>query len=589
MVVINASKIRGRTAPVKAGGANGGLSGVNCRRVPAEPRNRQAQAGSPGRFALPPSEGWKRLPGSLQIEVHAPVIRLGLSPHLESHVLVKPKPNIRNPKPENPEKAAPAATGRLRPSGFGLLSDFGRQTSDFSLPRREFLRRARTASGILAVPCLIPASARGADGSVAPSERITTGLIGRGLMGSGHLNVLVGRKETQLLAVCDVDRVRCEEGQRRADQAYAAARPGGTPRGCTAYNDYRELLARPDIDAVVIVTPDHWHTPQSIDAAKAGKDVYCEKPISITIDEGRRLVEAVRRYGRVFQTGTQYRSIPTIRQVCEFVRGGGLGRIKSVFTIWMKTHIPTVGASYFPMDPALPAEPAPTGLDWDLWVGPAPWRPYNSAYHRNPPPGVVPWVFCDAFGVGAVTGYHSHAADVIQYALGQEKTGPVEILHPSDGQFPTLTCRYADGTLLHHLDHWGQAKDLYKAVPATARLEGLFGGLFVGERGWVTSMSGSGPVESGPDEVTRELKLRTRAVNIGANNHHANWFECIRTRAQPSSDEEIGHRSASLGHLVIIAYKLGRSLKWDPVKEEFVGHVEANRLCSRARREPWRI
>jgi hypothetical protein len=427
----------------------------------------------------------------------------------------------------------------------------------------------------------------GANGATPPRERITCGLIGRGLMGRGHLRVLVGRPEAQLLAVCDVDRARCEEGRQIADDTYAAARAAGTYRGCAAYNDYRELLDRPDIDAVVIATPDHWHTMQSIHAAQAGKDVYCEKPISVTIDEGRRLVETIHRYGRVFQNGSQYRSIPTIRAVCEFVRRGDLGRIKSVFTIWMKSHIPTVGESYYPMDPALPAEPVPEGLDWDLWVGPAPWRPYNSAYHRNPPPGVVPWVFCEAFGVGAVTGYHSHAADVIQYALGVEETGPVEILHPSSGQFPTLTCRYANGTLLHCVDHWGIVKDVYKAVPASTRLEGLFGGLFVGERGWVTSMSASGPIEAGPESLAKELKLATRNVNIGANNHHANWFECIRTRGKPSSHEEIGHRSASLGHLTIIAYKLGRSLQWDPVKEEFIGDEQANRLRSRALREPW--
>jgi len=458
------------------------------------------------------------------------------------------------------------------------------------LSRRAFLARASLASGAVTLPWLIPASAHGADGTVPPSERINVGLIGRGLMGAGHLHVLLGRKDTQLMAVCDADRVRCEEGRRIADETYAAARASGTYRGCTAYNDYRDLLARTDIDAVVIVTPDHWHTLQTIDAAKAGKDVYCEKPVSLTIQEGRELAKAIRRFGRVFQTGTQYRSIPRIRQVCEFVRAGGLGRVKSVFTIWGQYPIPNVGASYVPLDPLLPADPVPEGLDWDLWVGPAPWRPYNQLYHRNPPPGVVPWSFCEAFGVAAVTGYHSHAADVIQYALGVESSGPVEIIHPVSGEFPTLTFRYANGTLLHHVDHWGMVKNVYKAVPAKARLEGNFGGVFVGERGWLTSMSGhgSGPIEGGPEELFREMKLRSRGETL-TNNHHDNWFECIRSRAQPSSHEEIGHRSASLGHLAIIAYRLGRSLKWDPVKEEFVGDDAANRLRSRALREPWRM
>ena len=460
--------------------------------------------------------------------------------------------------------------------------------SDGKLNRRQFLVRTSAAS-LLAVPWIIPASARGANGAVAPSERINVGLIGIGAMGSGHLNVLVSRPETQLLAVCDPDPVRRTSAKQRVEDGYAAQRTAGTFRGCTAHNDYREILARPDIDAVVIVTPDHWHSLMAIHAAQAGKDIYCEKPVSLTIRESRIMVETVRRYARVFQTGTQYRSIPTIRQVCEFVRAGGLGKLKGVFTPWMKTHVPVTGPSWVPLDPELPTEPAPEGLDWNMWVGPAAWRPYNAAYHRNPSPGVVPWVFCDAFGAGAVTGYHSHAADVIQYAIGMETSGPVEIHHPSGGQFPTLTCRYANGVLVHHVESWDQVKTLYKAVPNDARLAGLFGGLFVGERGWITSMSASGPIEGGPPEILREMRMITREVNIGANDHHANWFGCVHSRALPSSHEEIGHRSASLGHLVTTTYRLGRSLRWDPVKEDFIGDDEANRLRSRALREPWQV
>ena len=452
------------------------------------------------------------------------------------------------------------------------------------LTRREFLGRMGRFSAVVAVPWIIPSSVTIAP----PSERIAVGLIGHGLMGHGHLRRLAGDREVQVLAVCDVDRVRREEGKKVVEETYAA-RSNERYAGCAAYNDYRELLARPDIDAVVIVTPDHWHTMLSIDAVKAGKDVYCEKPISLTIREGRRLVETVQRYGRIFQTGTQYRSIPTIRQVCEFVRSGGLGKVKSVFTLWGKLAGNLGVDSYVPLPFALAAEPVPDGLDWDLWVGPAPWQPYNSAYHRNPMPGVVPWAFHEDFGAGAVTWYHSHAADVIQYALGMENSGPVEIIHPSGGIYPTLTFRYANGTLLHHVDHWGMVKDLYKAVPATARLEGNFGGIFVGERGWVTSMSTGGPVEGGPEGLLAEMKLTTREVNIGDNNHHANWFESIRTRRPTSCPEEIGHRGASLGHLAIIAYRLQRSLKWDPAKEEFPGDDAANRLRSRASRSPWRI
>ena len=453
------------------------------------------------------------------------------------------------------------------------------------ITRRVFLERTGCASAMVAVPWIVPATVQ----SALPSERIAVGLIGHGAMGRGHLHRLAGDREVQLLAVCDVDRVRCEEAKKRVEQTYAVREPNGSHGACAAYNDYRELLARPDLDAVVIATPDHWHTLQSIHAVEAGKDVYCEKPISLNVQEGRRLVETVRRYGRVFQTGTQYRSISTIRRVCEFVRGGGLGKVKSVFTTWGKIGRRLGVDSYAPLSFALPAEPVPDGLDWDLWVGPAPWQPYNNAYHRNPSPGVVPWAFSEDFGAAAVTWYHSHAADVIQYALGMENGGPVEFIHPSSGTYPTLTCRYANGTLLHLVDNWEMVKNVYKAVPATARLAGNFGGIFVGERGWVTSLSTGGPIEGGPDELFAEMKLPTREVNIGDNNHHANWFECIRTRRPTNCGAEIGHRGASLGHLTIIAYKLQRSLKWDPVNEGFPGDDAANRLLGRSMRSPWHL
>jgi len=484
-------------------------------------------------------------------------------------------------------------------------TDNSTATGTTRITRRQLLRRTAAMSGMVAAPWIIPSFAQGASGNAAPSERITVGLIGRGIMGRGHLRRLIGDREVQVPAVCDVDRLRREEGRKLVEETYAAQRSRGAYRGCAAYNDYRELLARADIDAVVIVTPDHWHTLIAIDAIKAGKDVYCEKPVSITVREGRQLVETARRYGRVFQTGTQYRSIPTVRQVCDFVRKGGLGKVKQIFTLWTRLggffgaarfkpyrHLMDVensGKSYTPLAMTLPGEPVPDGLDWDLWVGPALWHPYNPAYHLNPSPGVVPWAFCEDFGAASVTWHHSHSADVIQYAIGVETGGPVEFIHPSSGTFPTLTCRYANGTLLHLVDNWNMVKDVYKAVPATARLAGNFGGLFVGERGWVTSMSTGGAIEGGPESIFEEMKLTTRQVNIGENNHHANFFDCIRTRRTPSCSEEIGHRSASLGHLTIITHTLQRSLKWDPTAEEFIGDEMANRLLSRAMRAPWRI
>jgi hypothetical protein len=178
---------------------------------------------------------------------------------------------------------------------------------------------------------------------------------------------------------------------------------------------------------------------------------------------------------------------------------------------------------------------------------------------------------------------------VIQYALGVENGGPVELIHPSSGDHPTLTCRYANGTLLHLVDHWGMVKDLYKAVPSTARLAGNFGGVFVGERGWITSMTTGGPIEGGPEDLFEEMGLTTRQVNPGDNNHHSNWFDCVRTRRQPSCGPALGHRAASLGHLTIIAHRMGRSLKWDPTGEEFVDDAAATRMLARSMRSPWHL
>ena len=473
------------------------------------------------------------------------------------------------------------------------------------LSRRRFLVRTAAASSALALPWPTPGSALGADGNTAPSNRINAAVIGVGAMGSGHMRRLASDPKFQLLAVCDVDRHRRNEAKEIVEATYAASAPEGGFRGCTAYNDYRDVLARADIDAVVIATPDHWHALQSIDAARAGKDVYCEKPISVTIEEGRRVVDVVNRYGRVFQTGTQYRSTPVLRKVCQFIRDGGLGRVRAVFTLlnnvglWTSAarfkpfadavNADTAGRRYEPLDFALQSEPVPEGLDWELWVGPAPFRAYNAVYHTNPSPGVVPWSFDEAFGVTSLTWHLAHSADVIQWALGVERSGPVEVIHPSTGEFPTLTCRYASGTLLHFVDHWGQVKDLYKAVPAEARLAGNFGGLFVGEKGWLTTMSTGGPVEGAPESLFEAMDLKRRDVNVGTNTHHANWLACMHSRGVPDCDAELGHRTATLGHLTNIASRLGHSLRWDPAQEVFTGNEFANRLRGRPMRTPWRL
>lgn len=477
------------------------------------------------------------------------------------------------------------------------------QTTGEGISRRTFIGRAAAMAGVFSAPVIIPASARGADGHVAPSNRITLGQIGIGRMGVGHLRHFAHNPAVEILVLCEVDRLRLEDGKNELAGLYAERIANGAYRGCDTYNDYRELLARSDIDAVVIVTPDHWHTLQSIHAAESGKDIYCEKPISITVDEGRQLVGAVQRHGCVFQNGSQYRTNPAIRRACNFIRKGGLGAVKSAFTLWgslggmigadrfapyaASINAAVTGRSYTTLDFALPGAPVPEGLDWDLWVGPALSRPYNPLYHVNPSRIVVPWSFCEDFGAGPSTWYHSHSAEVLQYAFGYEVSGPVEIIHPSSNAFPTLTCRYDNGVLLHLVEGWGQVKEIYGAVPEDARLNGNFGGVVVGERGWLTTMSDNAGVTGGPDELMAEYNSPAHDVDLGGKDHHANWLECIKTRGKPHSHEEIGHRAAALGHLTMIAYKLGRSLKWDPAREVFLDDEQANRLLHRAKRAPW--
>jgi predicted dehydrogenase len=477
-----------------------------------------------------------------------------------------------------------------------------------AINRREFLGRSAAATALLAASSLIPSSARGADGRAAPSERIAVGLIGRGRMGRGHLKRMLNSPGVQVVAVCDVDRVRREEARNVVEKQYGDDRPSGAFRGCVAYNDYRELLARPDIDAVIIATPDHWHAVQAIDAAKAGKDVYCEKPISLTIQEGRRTVEVVRRYDRVFQTGTQRHSNEVFRKVCRFIREGHLGKIKAVYTTvaLLRNYVggsqfasyrggamqlEKLGESLTAMDIPLPAEPVPEGLDWDLWVGPAPWRPYNHCYHTNETAtGTVPWNFCADFGHGGLCNHTVHSFDLIQWALGVEESGPVEVIHPNTGDYPTLTYKYANGTLSHMIYLSGAKGGLqaYNPIPGKKQLGGMFGGLFVGERGWIDAFADS-RLECQPKEVADELGLGDAEISESEHTHHENWLECIRTRRRPVCDVEIGHRAASVGHVGDIAWWTGRSLKWDAAKEEFIGDEEANRLRSRVLRAPWRI
>jgi len=409
-----------------------------------------------------------------------------------------------------------------------------------SMTRRRFLRRGAGAAGALAAaPFVIPAGALGADGRPAPSERITMGYIGVGGRGSGDMRAFLNFKEVQGLAVCDVFKSRQQGAKRHVDQ-----RNGNTD--CATYTDFRELIARDDIDAVSIGTPDHWHALIGIAACKSGKDVFCEKPLSLTIKEGRAMVQAARRYGRVFSSGSQ-RVLGDYGKLARQVQKGELGQIHECFA--------DPGGP--PRHCNLPAEPVPDDLDWDLWLGPAPWAPYHPyrcgrAYGLGGK-GFRTWY---DYSGGMMTDWGGHKFGGAMFALGLDETGPVEIIPPDGKEHKALTYRFQCGVLMY-VTGGGPS---YKAA-----------------KGNVPGLTWKPPTHL----LDRDYK--------GHGGLPGDFLHCVRTREKPFRDVEYGHRVATVCHLGNIAYELKRPLRWDPVKEEFPGDEEANRMRWRPMREPWRI
>ena len=426
--------------------------------------------------------------------------------------------------------------------------------------RRGFLRGAlATAAGAAAAPLFIPARSFGAGTALAPSERLALGLVGLGKMCYGHLGGLLGRGDVHLAALCDVESLRLEKCRVRVDEAYAqrAGQPGY--KACAVYRDFRELLARPDLDAVFIATPTHWHAIIAIEAMKAGKDVYCEKPLCLTIQEGRAIVAAARRYQRVFQTGSQQRSDAKFRFACELVRNGRLGRIE-------KIHINVGGP---PTLCTLPAEPTPPTLDWDLWLGPAPLRAYHHTLcplddYEMWPQWRSYWDYCG----GGMTDWGAHHFDIAQWALGMDDSGPLEILPPECSPERRLTYRYAQGTRMFHGGASGEAG---------VEFHGSEGRLGV-DRGVLVAT---------PTTLLRETWGPGDVRLYDSQDHIGNWLDCIRTRRQPICPASVGHRSVSVCHLGNLAYRLKRPLTWDPGAEHFVNDPLADRLLARPMRAPW--
>ena len=416
------------------------------------------------------------------------------------------------------------------------------------LTRRHFLKGAAALAG---APLVVTSSALGAE-RAAPSDRITMGLIGYGMMCRGHLGGMLGKPGVQVLAVCDCDRTRRLDACKKANERY------GTTNGCADYNDFRDLLDRKDIDAVLMAPPDHWHAPIAIRAAESGKDIYCEKPMSLTIRDARAMVNAVRRYSRVFQTGSQQRSDKEFRFACEMVRSGRIGKVEKV--------IVNVGGPSRECD--LPAQPVPEGLDWNLWLGPAPSRPYHATICPGNPYNMFPsWRSYRDYSGGGMTDWGAHHFDIAQWGLGMDDSGPVEI-HPPDGkEYKQLTYKYANGVLMQHGGGGRMGVNFY----------GTQGAVFVDR----------GKLETEPKDLKNTPTAPDEVHLYNSPGHHEDWLRCIRTRQKPLCDVEIGCRSVSVCHLGNIAYWLNRPLKWDPAKEVFLGDDEASRWLDRVRREPW--
>jgi predicted dehydrogenase len=405
---------------------------------------------------------------------------------------------------------------------------------------------AAATTAAVSAPLYLPARVFGAN------ERIVFGFIGVGGMGTGNLK----KHLTDTAAVCDVD---------QKHMARAVKLVEGKGGKCDAYGDYRKLLERRDIDAVVISTPDHWHARTTVDACEAGKDVYCEKPLSLTVVEGRKMVEAARRNKRVVQTGSMQRSDRRFRLACELVRSGRIGKLQTVLAGIAKTN--------HPGEPISDSDPPPE-LDYDFWVGPARWRPYNkNRVHYN-------FRFFWDYSGGQMTNWGAHYIDIGQWGIGTDDSGPIRThldmveFHPKKWHEVTekfrVTHTYESGVQLIA----GQLQD---DIPIGTTFIGEKGRIFVDRR----------KITSEPTDIV-EKPIGEGDVHLyQSNDHHGNFMECIKTREKPICDVEIGHRSATVCHLGNIACRLGRDLRWNPVKEQIIGDDEAAAMLRRPYRAPW--
>jgi len=419
-----------------------------------------------------------------------------------------------------------------------------------TLTRRQMLKNVARGATALMLPYVIPRSVLGKNGAVAPSDRIVLGGIGIGGRGQHVLSEMMANREVQFVAICDIRAARREAIKNMADEHYRN-------KDCATYRVMHDLLARKDIDAVLIATGDRWHTMSSITAAKAGKDIYCEKPCSMTIAESRALADTIRREGRVYQAGTQRRSVANFIFAYDLVQSGKLGKLQ---TVHANTLDPPTTNEWRPAEP----EPPRDVVDWDMWLGPCPWRPYNSNYVSGGWRG-----FFDFHG-GGILEWGSHTVDLCQWASKHDDTAPVEYEPRGSG----VIARYANGVkLVMRVDGW------LGLGTCSVRFEG--------DEGWVEA-GDTARVEVFPESLRSEQTVFTEQ-GTSPRSHVRNFLDCVKSRAQPAGNASVAGQSHIACHAAYIAWQLGRKLTFDPVKEEFPGDAEANRMRSRAMREPWRI
>ena len=431
------------------------------------------------------------------------------------------------------------------------------------MTRRNFLKKSSAVTAASAAfPYFVPSSALGKAGTVAPSNRIVMGAIGVGSMGTGDMKGFLRRDQVRMVAVCDVDKSHSSRAKGIVDQKYGN-------KDCATYPDYRELISRGDLDAVCIATPDHWHAVIAVAAAGAGLHIHAQKPLARTISEGRAICDAVKRYGVVWQTGSQQRSGGSFHRACELVRNGRIGKV----------HKAEVGLPDGHGTGIMPLLDLPKSLDWDFWLGPAPWRPYtdfgrgNCHWH---------WRWIMDYSGGQLTDWAGHHIDIAHWGLGFERTGPVEIegrgVYPTEGLYNVpirykFTCKYANGVEI--------------VVANQSQLPKGMGAMWYGEEGWIHVNRGT--LEAEPKSVLGSVIGPDEIHLYKSDDHKGNFLDCIGMRSETVAPAEIGHRSISAALLGEIAMLTEQKLKWDPEKEVFLNSDQANRMLSRPMRSPWHL